>query len=69
MLAEVHEADMMTLEFAGEMLLTVLRNEKDCRDKAEADITAMKEKFNQKYLQLTYVSTVFYYYFTLHFQI
>jgi DNA-binding protein H-NS len=51
MLDEVHEADMVTLESSIETLRTVGRRERDCRDKAEADITAMKEKFNQKCLE------------------
>jgi hypothetical protein len=47
MLAEKHEAEMMTVEDEKEMLKTILQS----RDKAEADFTVMKEKFNQKCIE------------------
>jgi len=51
MLAEQHEADMATVEFARQLLRASLQQTHDCMDNAEADFTAMKEKFNQKCLE------------------
>jgi chromosome segregation ATPase len=51
MLAEKHEAEMMKVHHEKQQLMTSLQQIQDCREIAEADLTDMKEKFNQRCLE------------------
>jgi chromosome segregation ATPase len=51
MLAEKHEVEMIKVHDERQKLMTSLQQIQDCRDNAEADLTAMKEKFNEKCLE------------------
>jgi hypothetical protein len=51
MLAEKHEAEMIQVHDEKQKLMTSLQQIQDCKDNAAADLTAMKEKFKEKYLE------------------
>jgi chromosome segregation ATPase len=51
MLAENHKAEMKKVHHEKQQLMTSLQQIKDCKDNAEANLTAMKEKLNQRCLE------------------